>query len=163
MVLHKSLRLTSFWQLQTLGWVCFYAWTLLDPFPTLCGARERFAKTRWWLVCCSSVVVYCTLLAGGCCAVTPPGSPLNCGLLACRVTIGAATAFAFELTMRGIHNMRVVDLAVNSADFPFLLFCWSSLYFSIKQWHTSSRERERLLCVPKRRLAKPGFRRCAIN
>ncbi|MGA2137113.1 MAG: histidine kinase [Bryobacteraceae bacterium] len=38
-----------------------------------------------------------------------------------------------------------MNLAENSANFPFLLFSWSSLYFSIKQWHTSSQERERLL------------------
>ena len=41
--------------------------------------------------------------------------------------------------------MDAVNLAVNSAKFPFLLFSWCSLYFSIKQWHTSSQERERLL------------------
>ena len=35
MVLHKSLRLTSFWQLQALGWVCFYVWTLLGSLPDI--------------------------------------------------------------------------------------------------------------------------------
>ncbi len=59
--------------------------------------------------------------------------------------IGAAAAFAFELTLTGIHNLDAVDLVGNSARFPFLLFSWSSLYFSIKHWNSSSLERERLL------------------
>ena len=51
----------------------------------------------------------------------------------------------FELTLTGIHNMNAVNLAAESVQFPFLLFSWSSLYFSIKQWHSASQERERLL------------------
>jgi LytS/YehU family sensor histidine kinase len=61
------------------------------------------------------------------------------------VTIGAAAAFAFGVTQTGIHNLDIVDVVGNSARFPFLLFSWSSLYFSIKHWNSSSRERERLL------------------
>ena len=61
------------------------------------------------------------------------------------VTIGAAVAFVFEVMLKGIHHLNPVDLAVNSANFPFLLISWSSLYFSIKQWNTLSLEKERLL------------------
>jgi LytS/YehU family sensor histidine kinase len=61
------------------------------------------------------------------------------------VVIGAAVAFLFLVTLRGIHNISIVALAQDSVDFPFLFISWSSLYFSIKQWHTSLEERERLL------------------
>jgi two-component system sensor histidine kinase AlgZ len=51
----------------------------------------------------------------------------------------------FEWTLTGIHNLDPVDLVGNCARFPFLLFSWCSLYFSIKHWNSSSREKERLL------------------
>jgi two-component system, LytTR family, sensor kinase len=145
MVLHKSLRLTSFWQLQALGWVCFYAWTLLGSLPDI---MRRSGALR------ENTLVVAYLFVGSCILHPvcrwllrryPSWIAFELRAFGVSVTIGAAIAFVYELTVRGIHNMRVVDLAVNSADFPFLLFCWSSLYFSIKQWHTSSRERERLL------------------
>jgi two-component system LytT family sensor kinase len=145
MVLHKSLRLTSFWQLQAVGWICFYAWTLLGSLPDIMRRSGAFRENT--LVVGLLFLGSCILHP--CCRWLlrryPSWIAFELRAFGVSVTIGAATAFAFELTLRGIHNMRVVDLAVNSADFPFLLFCWSSLYFSIKQWHTSSRERERLL------------------
>ena len=145
MVLHKSLRLTSFWQLQTLGWVCFYMWTLLGSFPDLLRGSGAFRQ--------DTVVV--GLLFLGSCIIHPVCRWLlrrypswiafELRAFAASVTIGAAVAFVYELTIRGIHNLSVVNLAENSANFPFLLFSWSSLYFSIKQWNSASRERERLL------------------
>jgi len=145
MVLHKSSRLTSFWQLQALGWVCFYVWSLLGSFPDLLRRSGTFRQ--------DTVVV--VLLFLGSCIIHPVCRWLlrrypswiafELRAFAASVTIGAAAAFVYELTQRGIHNMNVVNLAENSANFPFLLFSWSSLYFSIKQWHTSSQERERLL------------------
>ena len=145
LVLHKRLRLTSFWQLQTVGWVCFYAWTLLGSLPDI---MRRSAALR------ENTLVVGLLFLGSCILHPvcrwllrryPSWIAFELRAFGVSVTIGAATAFVYELTVRGIHHMNAVDLAVNSADFPFLLFCWSSLYFSIKQWHTSSQERERLL------------------
>jgi two-component system, LytTR family, sensor kinase len=144
-VLHKPVRLTSFWQLQTLGWVCFYAWTLLGSFPDVV---RRSGALR------ENTVVVGLLFLGSCILHPicrwllrryPSWIAFELRAFGASVTIGAAAAFVFELTLTGIHNMNVVNLAVNSANFPFLLFSWSSLYFSIKQWHTSSQERERLL------------------
>ena len=145
MVLPKPLRLTSFWQLQTAGWVCFYAWTLLGSLPDLLRRSGAFREN-------TEVVV---LLFLGTCLLHPACRWLlrrypswiafELRAFAVSVTIGAAVAFAWEMTVRGIHHINVVDLTVNSANFPFLLFCWSSLYFSIKQWHAASQERERLL------------------
>lgn len=145
MVLHKSLRLTSFWQLQALGWVCFYIWSLLGSFPDL---LRRSGALR------ENTVVVVLLFIGSCIIHPvcrwllrryPSWIAFELRAFAAAVTIGAAVAFVFEIMMQGVHNINVVNLAENSANFPFLLFSWASLYFSIKQWHTSSQERERLL------------------
>jgi two-component sensor histidine kinase len=145
MVRVNPLRLTSFWQLQILGWICFYAWTLLGSIPDLVRRSGAFREN-------TTVVV---LLFLGTCVLHPicrwllrrypSWFAFEWRAFCVSVTIGAAVSFAFEVTLMGIHNMDPVDLAGNSARFPFLLFSWSSLYFSIKHWNASSLERERLL------------------
>ena len=141
----NHLRLTSFWQLQTLGWICFYAWTLLGSIPDL---LRRSGALR------ENTVVVGLLFLGSCILHPvcrwllrryPSWLAFEWRAFCASVTIGAVAAFAFELTLTGIRNLDAVDLADNSARFPFLLFSWCSLYFSIKQWHASSQERERLL------------------
>jgi hypothetical protein len=145
MVLRKPLRLISFWQLQALGWVCFYAWTLLGSLPDILkrsGALRENTEVVGLLFLGSCVLrPVCRWLLRR----YPSWVAFELRAFVASVTIGAAVAFVFELTLKGIHNMNAVNLAVNSADFPFLLFSWSSLYFSIKQWNSASQERERLL------------------
>jgi len=63
--------------------------------------------------------------------------------LAASVTTGVVIAFVNEFVLSGIH--MTADLFVNCIQFPFVLFMWCSLYFSIKHWNASSQERERLL------------------
>lgn len=142
---NKPARLTSFWQLQTLGWLCFYAWILLGSLPDLVRRSGALRENTIWVV----------LLFLGSCLLHPvcrwllPRYPswiaFELRAFVVSVTIGAAAAFVFELALKGIHHLNAANLAINSAQFPFLLFSWCSLYFSIKQWHTSSQERERLL------------------
>jgi two-component system sensor histidine kinase AlgZ len=59
--------------------------------------------------------------------------------------VGAAGAFAAELTVLGFRKMDWADLAGNSVQFAVVLFLWCNLYFSIKAWQQSAQERERLL------------------
>jgi sensor histidine kinase YesM len=145
MVPDIPIRLTSYWQLQTLGWVCFYAWTLLGAIPDLLGRPGAFRQ--------NTLVV--GLLFLGSCVLHPACRWLlrryptwvafEVRAFVVSVAIGAAVAVVYELMVRGIHNINVVNLVQNSVQFPFLLISWSSLYFSVKQWHASSLERERLL------------------
>src|ERR1700691_3399083 len=145
MVLRKPLRLISFWQLQALGWVCFYGWTLLGSLPDLLkrsGALRENTEVVGFLFLGSCVLhPVCRWLLRH----YPSWVAFELRAFVASVTIGAAVAIVFELTLNGIHNINVVNLAVNSGNFPFLLFSWSSLYFSIKQWLLASQERERLL------------------
>ena len=144
-VLRKPLRLISYWQLQALGWVCFYAWTLLGALPDLLkrpGALRENTEVAGLLFLGSCVLhPVCRWLLRR----YPSWVAFELRAFVVSVTIGAAAAFVFELTQTGIHNMNAVNLAAEAVQFPFLLFSWSSLYFSIKQWNSASRERERLL------------------
>jgi two-component system LytT family sensor kinase len=145
MVFHRSLRLTSFWQLQTLGWVSFYAWTLLGNLPDILRRPAAIHEIN----------VMLGLLFIGTCILHPVCRWLlrhypswvafEWRAFVVSVATGATVAFLFEVTLKGIHHLNIVDLTVNSAQFPFLLFSWCSLYLSIKQWHTWSWEKERRL------------------
>jgi two-component system LytT family sensor kinase len=144
-VLRKPLRLISYWQLQTLGWICFYAWTLLGALPDLLkrsGALRENTEVTGLLFLASCVLhPVCRWLLRR----YPSWVAFELRAFVVSATLGASAAFVFELSMTGIHNMNAVNLAAESVQFPFLLFSWSSLYFSIKQWQSASQERERLL------------------
>src|SRR6202167_6439562 len=58
---------------------------------------------------------------------------------------GAITAYGAELLAFGIRPLDWGDWLVTYTQATFTLFLWCSLYFSIKQWQQSARERERLL------------------
>ena len=145
MVRDKPLRLNSFWQLQAVGWACFYAWSLLGALPDLLRRPRALLENT----------VMVALLFLGTCVLHPicrwllrrypSWVAFELRAFGVSVAIGAAVAFTYQLTLKGIHHISIVALAETSADFPFLLISWSSLYFSIKQWHTSLQERERLL------------------
>ena len=58
---------------------------------------------------------------------------------------GATTAYVAELLAFGIRPIDWADWLVTYTGATFILFLWCSLYFSIKLWQQSVRERERLL------------------
>jgi two-component system, LytTR family, sensor kinase len=146
MVRDNPVRLTSFWQLQTLGWVCFLAWGLLGLIPDI---LRRSDALREFAVEMGLLFLSTCLLRPICRWLLrryPSLLSFELRAFASSAPIGAVSAFAYELTMRGsIDNISAVNLAENSVNFVFLLFLWCSLYFSIKQWNASSEERERLL------------------
>ena len=138
-------RLNSFWQLQSIGWVCFYAWGVLGSFPDFLSRSGAFREYQ----------VVMGLLFIGTCVLHPVCRSLlrhypswlafEWRAFVASALYGALAAFVNELSITGIHHMDSVRWVQNSVNFPFLLFMWCSLYFSIKQWLQSSQERERLL------------------
>lgn len=142
---HNPWRLSPFWKIQAVAWICFYAWGLLGSIPDMLHRSAAFRE--------------CTVLTGilflGSCILHPIcrwllrryPSLLAFELRAfgASVPIGVAAALSFELTLTGFHNVNAVNLAANLVQFPFSLFMWCSLYFSVKQWYRSAQERERLL------------------
>lgn len=141
------LNLRSFWQVQILGWCCFYLFDLLESIHNFLTRRVSIAD--------QTVPIFCMFL--GSCALHP----------FCRRLLGQSQSWiAFELKAAAAAMVTAIPVACAAclilASFEhvpwhawvavsmwswFILLMWCSLYFSIKQWQQSSQERERLLRV----------------
>jgi hypothetical protein len=139
------LNLRSFWQIQIIGWCCFYLFDLLESIHNFLTKREYIDEET----------VPIAFMFLGSCALRP----------FCRWLLRQSQswiAFEVESSRSGhghVHSRSLRSLP-HFADFLscalaclvavlmwsfFILFMWCSLYFSIKQWQQSSMEKERLL------------------
>jgi len=141
----RPLRFPSFWQLQMMGWVCIYVLMLVACIPDL------FQKPG---VLRDSTLAVVFMFFGSCilhpvCRSLLRRSPtwlaFELRISAWSLVVGTTSAIAAEFTVLAFRKMDWPDLASNSVQFSVVLFLWCSLYFSIKQWQRSTRERERLL------------------
>jgi two-component system, LytTR family, sensor kinase len=139
------LNLRSFWQIQIIGWCCFYLFDLLESI-------HEFLTKRVYLDEETVPIVFMFL---GSCALRP----------FCRWLLRRSQSWlAFELKAAAAAMITAIPVACGAClvlerFYPvpwhawvavtmwsfFILFMWCSLYFSIKQWQQSSMERERLL------------------
>jgi hypothetical protein len=139
------LNLRSFWQVQIIGWCCYYLFDLLESI-------HNFLTNRVFFVEETMPIVFMFL---GSCALRPFCSGLlrqSPSWIAFELKAGAAAmvisipvAGAAGLILQNLYTVpwhAYVTMLMWSA---FMLFMWSSLYFSIKQWQQSSEEKERLL------------------
>jgi two-component system LytT family sensor kinase len=139
------LRFPSFWPLQFIGWVCFYLVGIVGSIPDI--FRQPGALR-------GNTVRVGAMFLGSCvlhplCRALLRRSPswLAYALRAAgwSMVLGAAAALASMLVLQGAQNMSLPNLVGRSVQFGFVLFLWSSVYLSIKQWQQSVQERERLL------------------
>jgi len=140
-----ELGLPSFWQLQLLGWVAFYFVTLVVFLP-----YRRVQDFRDQTIGCAAMFLASCLLRPVCRSLLRRSLPwigLELRALAWCVAVGTVGAFATELTILRVVRLVWIDLLLNIMCFSVVLFLWCTLYFSIKQWQQSARERERLLIV----------------
>ena len=139
------MNLRSFWQIQIIGWVCFYLFDLLESIhnfltkrvsidiesvPVFCMFLGSFALRpvcRWLLQQSQSWVAF-ELKAAAAAMVTS----IPAGCAACLIL-----RFFYPVPWHAV-------VATVMWSF-FILFMWCSLYYSIKQWQQSSMEKERLL------------------
>jgi hypothetical protein len=141
------LNLRSFWQIQIIGWVCFYLFDLLESI-------HNFLTKRVFI---DEETVPIVLMFLGSCALRPFCRWLlrhsqswiafewKAAAAALVTSIPVACAAGFILRNFNHYNVpwhAVVTVLMWSF---FILFMWCSLYFSIKQWQQSSMEKERLL------------------
>jgi hypothetical protein len=68
------LRIPSFWQLQTMGWLCLYVLVFVACIPDLSRAPERYVTIQCPWFSCSSAVVFCAPFLDPSCDVRFPGS-----------------------------------------------------------------------------------------
>jgi two-component system LytT family sensor kinase len=139
------LNLRSFWQIQIIGWCCFYLFDLLESIHDFLTKRVYIREETVPIVC----------MFFGSCALRPY----------CRWLLRQSQSWiAFELKAAAAAMVTSIPVAcaaclilLNFYPVPwhawvavmmwstFILFTWCSLYFSIKQWQQSGEEKERLL------------------
>jgi two-component system LytT family sensor kinase len=139
------LNLRSFWQIQIIGWCCFYLFDLLESIHNFLTKRVHIDEETVPIV----------LMFAGSCALRPfcrwllrqsqswIAFELKAAAAAMVTSIPVACAAGLIL-QHSYHVPWHAVVAVWAWSF-FILFMWCSLYFSIKQWQQSSMERERLL------------------
>ncbi len=139
------LNLRSFWQIQIIGWICFYLFDLLESIHSFLTKRVSldvetvpivlmflgsFALRpvcRWLLRQSQSWIAFELKAAAAAMLTSIPA-----GCVAC-------------LILRFFHPVPWHAVVATVMWSFFILFMWCSLYFSIKQWQQSSQEKERLL------------------
>lgn len=138
-----ELGLPSFWQLQLLGWAAFYFVLLVVVLP-----YRKAEDFRDQTIGCAAMFLASCLLRSLCRSLLRRSLPwigLALRAIAWTVVVGTVAAFVTELAIVRVVRLVWNDLLVNILQFSVVLFLWCTLYFSIKQWQQSARERERLL------------------
>src|SRR6202046_1408860 len=139
------LNLRSFWQVQIIGWGCFYLFHLLESIHAFLTKRVFFVE--------ETVPVFFMFLGSFAlrpfCRWLPRQSQswiaFELKAAAAAMVISIPVACGAGLILQNFHPVPWHALVTVWAWSAFILFMWCSLYFSIKQWQQSSMEKERLL------------------
>jgi two-component system, LytTR family, sensor kinase len=136
-----DLGLPTFWTLQIVGWGCFYLTSVISFFrqPGALRANSIFLVILFAASCLLRPVCRSLINRGFswiALEVRALGWTIFAGLIAGYV-IGIVTSPHQAVTLAG--------WLATSVQCTFTLFFWCSLYFSIKLWQQSMREKERLL------------------
>jgi two-component system LytT family sensor kinase len=139
------LNLRSFWQIQIVGWGCFYLFDLLESIHNFLTKVVHIDEETVPIV----------LMFLGSCALRPfcrwllrrPQSWIAFELKAAAAALVTSipVACAAGLILQNFYHVPWHALVAVLMWSFFILFMWCSLYFSIKQWQQSSTEKERLL------------------
>lgn len=144
-MLHRTRRNPGFWQLQAMGWGCFYLWGVLGAIPVF--IRDPMAFFVYTL---TDFFIF-----AGSCALHPIcqwllsrsrsllGFEAWAALLS--AVVAAATSTATQYILGGYRLPDWPTFIPLYMESTFTLFMWCTLYFSVKQWQQASGERERLL------------------
>jgi two-component system LytT family sensor kinase len=139
------LNLRSFWQMQVIGWICFYLFDLLESIHGFLTKRLYIAEET----------VPVVLMFLGSCVLrrfcrwqlrrSQSWIEFELSAAAAAMVTSIPVACAAGLILQNFYHVPWHALVTVWAWSVFVLFIWCSLYFSIKQWQQSSKEKERLL------------------
>lgn len=134
----------SFWVLQILGWIGFYGLILLTVVLPSHSKKEFWDQT----ICWTTVFGASWLLRPVCRSMLRSSRSwlgLELRAFGLSVAAGALATFATEgAKSRGTKGVWA-DSLEDWLQSAVMLFLWCTLYFGIKQWQQSVRERERLV------------------
>jgi two-component system LytT family sensor kinase len=139
------LNLRSFWQIQIVGWSCYYLFNLLESIHDFLTRRVHIDERTVPIV----------LMFLGSCALRPfcrwllrqsqSWIAYELKAAATALVTSIPVAYASGLILQNFYPVPWHALLAVLLWSFFILFMWCSLYLSIKQWQQSSMEKERLL------------------
>lgn len=140
------LNLQSFWQIQIIGWACFYLFDLLESIHFLLTKRlaidEELIPISFMFLGSFALRPVCRRLLRR--SPTWIAFELRAAAAAMLTAIPAGCGACFVMRFRYPVVPWHAVFATVMWSF-FILFMWCSLYFSIKQWQESSKEKAQLL------------------
>jgi two-component system, LytTR family, sensor kinase len=140
------LHLRSFWQIQIIGWSCFFLFDLLESIHFFLTNRvsfdNEFVPITFMFLGSFALRPICRRLL----RQSPSWIDFELKAAAASMAIAIPAGCAACLVLRFFHPVVPWHAVVATVLWSFfILFVWCSLYFSIKQWQQSSGEKERLL------------------
>jgi LytS/YehU family sensor histidine kinase len=141
----NALNRQSFWQFQIMGWACFCLTDLLGSIPGLLNGKYTFRQELvpiFWMFLGSHVLhPVCRRLL----RQSQSWIALELKAAGAAVAVSILTACGTGLILQSFNSEDLFSLVSYWMWSSFVLFMWCSLYFSIKQWHQSAEEKQRLL------------------
>jgi two-component system, LytTR family, sensor kinase len=143
-----ELGIPSFWALQSAGWIGLYVLVILAGLPYL--QQEPYVLRDSTIVCVTWLLASC-LLRPICRALLQRHHTwFSIGLRALAWSAALAVAgsvidLSLIMLVQSLNRMDLAHLARASVQSLIVLFFWCTLYLSIKQWHRSAQEKQRLL------------------
>ena len=138
-------KLKSFWQVQLVGWSCYYLFDLLESVHQFLTRREYIHEESlpiaFMFLASFSLRPVCRYLWRR--QQSWIAFEMKSGAAAMLASVPAAAAACLVLGRSSLVPWHAwITVYMWSV---FMLFMWCSLYFSIKQWQQSTEEKERLL------------------
>jgi two-component system, LytTR family, sensor kinase len=137
-----ELGFPSFWLLQVCGWGGFYLLVLAALLSSY-KLPELIRSNTIWFLCMFATTLLLRLFCRSLMARSLSWIALEIWAFVCSFFAGAVAALISEVLMT--YPIDWKDCVETWLQSTMVLFLWCSLYFSIKQWQRSARERERLL------------------
>jgi two-component system, LytTR family, sensor kinase len=139
------LNLRSFWQIQIVGWCCYYLFHLLEMIHAYLTKRVYFGDETvpvfFMFLGSFFLRPFCRRLL----QQSRSWIAFELKAAAAAMVTSIPVTFAAGLTLQIFNHVPWHALVAVWAWSFFMLLMWCSLYFSIKQWQQSSTEKERLL------------------
>jgi two-component system, LytTR family, sensor kinase len=139
-----DLGFPTFWTVQIVGWVCFYLWGLILLLPFLRQPGALRGNTVFF----ATLFIASSLLRPVCRSLMSHAYSwlaLETRAFVWSLLGGIIAGFVIERVTSLHHPLSWAGWLSDSVQSTFNLFVWCSLYFSIKLWQRSTRERDRLL------------------
>jgi two-component system LytT family sensor kinase len=139
------LNLRPFWQIQIIGWCCFYLFDLVESIHNFLTKRvyidEETVPILLMFLASFALRPFCRWLL----RQSQSWTSFELKAVAAAMLTSIPIACGAGLILRNFYHVPWDALVTIWAWSAFVLSIWCSLYFSIKQWQQSSAEKERLL------------------